>query len=91
MIQINLQIFFQTQQSWIEALTGVLWLKKLIVSKNRNWSAMYTEKEENHWGVPSSPECSGLDPSVSSDIFVANVEADSLGCLSFPLFRFQFV
>lgn len=47
MIQINLQIFFQTQQSWGEDLTGVLWLKKLLVNKNRNWSAMDTEQEEN--------------------------------------------
>lgn len=69
MIQINLQIFFQTQQSCVEDLTGVLWLKKLLVNKYRNWSAMYTEQEENRWGVHSSPERSGLDPSVSSDIF----------------------
>lgn len=69
MIQIDLQIFFQTQQSWVEDLTGVLWLKKLLVNKYRNWSAMYTEQEEKRWGVHSSPEYSGLDPSVSSDIF----------------------
>ena len=46
---------FQDQQSQVKDLMGVLQLKKLFVSKNRNWSATVTE-QENHQNVHASPE-----------------------------------
>ena len=39
---------FWAQQSQVRDLPGMLWLKKLYVDQNKEWSATGTEQEENH-------------------------------------------